>query len=68
MREFRAHPDVERADAFLFDVRLPTRGRGRACKRARESAERDHILRAGGGELERVRGGAGAGDGADEFA
>jgi two-component system nitrogen regulation response regulator NtrX len=23
MREFRAHPDVERADAFLFDVRLP---------------------------------------------
>ena len=46
MREFRAHPDVERADAFLFDVRLPTRGRGRACKRARESAERDHILRA----------------------
>ena len=23
IREFRAHPDVERADAFLFDVRLP---------------------------------------------
>jgi two-component system nitrogen regulation response regulator NtrX len=23
IKEFRAHPDVERADAFLFDVRLP---------------------------------------------
>jgi two-component system nitrogen regulation response regulator NtrX len=23
IREFRAHPDAERADAFLFDVRLP---------------------------------------------
>jgi two-component system nitrogen regulation response regulator NtrX len=23
IREFRVHPDVERADAFLFDVRLP---------------------------------------------
>jgi two-component system nitrogen regulation response regulator NtrX len=23
VREFRAHPDAERADAFLFDVRLP---------------------------------------------
>src|SRR5260370_9536616 len=46
--EFKKHPDAHRADAYLLDMKLPD-GNGipkSTIQEARESAEREHILRA----------------------